>query len=196
MEDLALEHYISSIGNLAARLQPAQTLRLMRDIGRKLRQQNKRRIQANVGPDGAPFTPAKGLAQGRKIRRLRTEQDFMLGGRLHRYRTLHDYGGYYIGWDYRTRTTIKADKAKLHLPAGEGKRRQMFRKIHQYKYLKIKTQPHEAAVGFLGGLTGYIAAAHQHGEDNRPERHLLGFSADDYRLIEQMLRRHFSGDDA
>lgn len=75
---------------------------------------------------------------------------------------------------------------------GGVRSRLMFRKIHQYKYLKLKATSHEAAIGFLGGLVGYIANAHQHGEDNRPERQLVGFSNEDLALIEQMLYAHFS----
>lgn len=70
------------------------------------------------------------------------------------------------------------------------KQKLMFRKIHQFKYLKMKADSHGTAVGFMTGLTGYIAAAHQYGEDNRPERPLLGFSDEDLNLIEAMIWQH------
>lgn len=171
---------------------PQNTRQLMRQIGSRLRQTNKQRIAANISPDGGAFTPAQAHADGRKTRKLNTEQTFLLNGKLHRYRTLHDYGDYYIGWDYHAKTTVKAIKNKIRLPTGDGRRRQMFRKIHQYKYLKLKAGTHQAAVGFLSGLTGYIAAAHQYGEGSRPVRHLLGFSDNDLALIEIMVVRHFA----
>ena len=68
----------------------------------------------------------------------------------------------------------------------------MFRKINQFKYLKMKATSHEVAIGFLGGLTAKIAAAHQYGEDNRPVRELLGFSDEDIELIEQTIREYLS----
>ena len=63
----------------------------------------------------------------------------------------------------------------------------MFRKINQYKFLKLKATQYEAAIGFMSGLTAHIAAAHQSGLENRPERQLLGFSVEDLHLIEDML---------
>ena len=63
----------------------------------------------------------------------------------------------------------------------------MFKKLHQYKYLKLKTTDSEAAVGFMHGLAAYIAAAHHYGEDGRPARELLGFSAEDLSLIEGLV---------
>lgn len=76
--------------------------------------------------------------------------------------------------------------------ASQAKQKLMFRKINQYKYLKMKATSHEAAIGFLTGLTGYIAAAHHYGEDNRPQRELLGISDDDMMLIKQMLLDYFA----
>ena len=67
----------------------------------------------------------------------------------------------------------------------------MFKKLHQYKYLKLKTTDNEAAVGFMHGLAAYIAAAHHYGEDGRPARELLGFSAEDLSLIEELVIQHF-----
>ena len=67
----------------------------------------------------------------------------------------------------------------------------MFRKLHQYKYLKLKATDNEAAVGFMSGLAAYIAAAHQYGEDGRPARALLGFSAEDLSLIEELVIQYF-----
>ena len=164
-----LDQYILQIDHLVQQLSPAQSLNLMRKIGSKIRQSNKQRIKANTEPDGNAFTPSKAHANGRKTRRIGVEQTFLYKGTLHRYRTLHDYGDYYIGYDYH-----------------------MFRKIHQYKFLQLKAQSHEAAIGFLSGLTGYIAAAHQYGAETRPERTLLGFSESDLQLIQHILKEHLN----
>lgn len=187
-----LDQYILHIDHLVQQLSPAQSLNLMRKIGSKIRQSNKQRIRANTEPDGNAFTPSKAHANGRKTRRIGVEQTFLYKGKLHRYRTIHDYGDYYIGYDYHTHATFQAHKNKIYLPTGDGRRRQMFRKIHQYKFLKLKAQSHEAAIGFLSGLTGYIAAAHQYGTETRPERTLLGFSEGDLQLIQHILQEHLN----
>ena len=176
-----LDQYILHIDHLVQQLSPAQSLNLMRKIGSKIRQSNKQRIKANTEPSGNAFTPAKAHANGRKARRIGVEQTFLYKGKLHRYRTIHD-----------THATFQAHKNKIYLPTGDGRRRQMFRKIHQYKFLRLKAQSHEAAIGFLSGLTGYIAAAHQYGAKTRPERTLLGFSEGDLQLIQHILKEHLN----
>lgn len=187
----ALDQYIENIDELARKLSPSERKHLLQKIGREIRKNNKTRIAANVAPSGAPFLARQSL-ESKPLRALGKEQDFLYRGKIHRYRTMKDYGAYWIGWDYKTRTTIKAMKDQIRQPAGGIRAQKMFRKIHQYKYLKLKATSHEAAIGFLGGLVGYIANAHQYGEDNRPERQLVGFSNEDLALIEQMLYAHFS----
>lgn len=185
-----LDLYIERLDGLVKQLTPVQQKHLLHKIGRQIRQNNKRRIAANIAPDGAAFTARQGTPSA-PLKSLRAGQDFLYHGKIHRYRTLKDYGSHYIGWDYHTRNTFKAIKDQIRRPIGGLRQKVMFRKIHQYKYLKLKADSHEAAIGFLGGLVGHIAAAHQYGQDNRPERTLLGFSDDDLAMIEQTVMQHF-----
>lgn len=186
----ALDQYIENIDELARKLSPTEQRHLLQKIGRQIRQNNKKRIQANISPSGAAFVARQGI-NSKPLKTLGKEQEFLYHGKIHRYRTMKDYGAYWIGWDYKTRKTFKALKDQIRQPENGIRQKMMFRKIHQYKYLRLKATSHEAAIGFLGGLIGYIANAHQQGEDNRPVRELVGFSADDLQTIETMLAAHF-----
>ena len=167
-----LNQYIDNLDQMTRKLSASETRQLLQQLGRQLRQNNKKRIQANVTPSGAPMFRRHSIAV-EPLKTLRKEQDFIYHDKIRRYRTMRDKGSY------------KSDVMKA------AKLQTMFRKIHQYKYLKLKSDSHEAAIGFLNGLVGYIAHAHQEGEDNRPERTLLGFSDDDLQLIENQLQRYF-----
>lgn len=184
----ALNQYIENIDEMARKLSESETRALLQQIGRQIRQNNKRRIQANIEPSGGNMQARQGLPV-KPLNNLKKEQEFIYHGTIHRYRTMRDYGSYLIGYDYHTDNTFKAKKAEIMQHSERSKL--MFRKIHQYKFLKLKANSHEAAIGFLGGLVGYIANAHQHGADNRPVRELLVFSNDDLQLIENMLKQHF-----
>lgn len=88
----------------------------------------------------------------------------------------------------------KFNRKHIYVPDSKSpsiKVKLMFRKINQYKYLQLRATSHEAAIGFLKGLTAYIAAAHQYGEDNRPVRKLLGFSDEDLAFIQNLVWQHF-----
>lgn len=183
-----LNQYIENIDELARKLSSNEKRALLQKIGKQIRQNNKRRIQANIEPSGNSMTARNGITV-KPLKNLKKEQDFIYHGKTHRYRTMRDYGSYLIGYDYQTDNTFKAQKTDIMQRTQRSKL--MFRKIHQYKFLKLKANSHEAAIGFLGGLTGYIANAHQYGEDSRPVRELLGFSDDDFQLIENMLKQHF-----
>ena len=140
----------------------------------------KQIVSTHSRPKAAePSRPLKG--------NLSVEKEFIYHGKLRRYRTIRDYGNYLIGWEYHTQNTFKAMKERIRLPSNSASTKLMFRKIHQYKFLKLKASQYEAAIGFMSGVTAHIAAAHQNGEENRPERQLLGFSVDDLRLIEDMV---------
>ncbi len=75
---------------------------------------------------------------------------------------------------------------------GRIKRRAMFYKLRQSKYLKIKTTPNSVAVGFFGSVAS-IARVHHYGlrdrvRPNGPDvqyekRELLGFSKEDEAMI-------------
>lgn len=203
----ALDRYLEQLDALVRRLSPAERTRLSREIGTKLRQANKRRIQANISPAGIPFAPRQATPQ-RPLRgneQIKPGQPFLYSGFSARMRTVktaasaanpsrrttrpHD-AGYVWGYDTAAGGIRKYRRSLIGVESKSARTRMMFRKIHQYKYLKLKADSHGAAVGFLGGLTAYIAAAHQYGEDNRPVRPLLGFSDDDLRTIEETVLNH------
>ena len=77
-------------------------------------------------------------------------------------------------------------------PTKERLKKRMFTKISRAKYLQSKINSLGVAIKFVSGLTAYIAAAHQYGDDGRPERHLLGFSDDDLDTIEQLVISHMA----
>lgn len=182
-----LNQYIENLDQMVRKLSASETRQLLQQLGRQLRQNNKKRIQANVTPSGAPMFRRHSIAV-EPLKTLRKEQDFIYHDKIRRYRTMRDKGSYFVGYEYYRKGIMTADKSDVMKAA---KLQIMFRKIHQYKYLKLKSDSHEAAIGFLNGLVGYIAHAHQEGEDNRPERTLLGFSDDDLQLIENRLQRYF-----
>ena len=182
-----LDQYISNLDALIRKLSPTEQLNLSRNIGQKIRQNNKQHIKANIAPSGAAFTPRQGIPSKPFKGNLSVEREFIYHGKLRRYRTICDYCSYRIGWEYHTQSTFKAMKKRIRLPSNSASTKLMFRKINQYKFLKLKATQYEAAIGFMSGLTAHIAAAHQNGEENRPERQLLGFSVEDLRLIEDML---------
>lgn len=233
----ALNQYIENIDEMARKLSASETRALLQKIGRQIRQNNKRRIQANIESSGMPMRPRsdadKSYLNG--WRKLRNDEDLNIRqpfyyegghtkhrGRLRQMLSIkrpeHDakYGFPYrqYGNGRARRAPYDADyvhgfalangaigrdgvskfkRKYIYVQGGSRsvKSQLMFRKIHQYKFLKLKANSHEAAIGFLGGLTGYIANAHQYGEDSRPVRELLGFSDDDLQLIENMMKQHF-----
>ena len=165
-----LDRYIENLDTLIRKLSPAERRRLAGDIGRQIRQANKRRIQANIAPDGSRFTPRRGVAARKFSGRLRVEQDFVYNGKLRRFRTLRQLPDTdaVAGWEYTTGHLFKALRSKIGKPDNSPRGKLMFRKA------------------------AYIAAAHQYGEDGRPARALLGFSAEDLSMIEELVIQHFN----
>lgn len=205
----ALDQYIDRLDELVKRLSPTERAKLSRDIGTQVRQSNKRRIQANISPEGVPFAQRQGVPQRplRKNETVKVGQQFLYVGTAARMRTIktaasaahpsrrntqpHD-ADYVWGYDLTAGGIRKYRRSLIGMESKRTRARLMFRKIHQYKYLKLKADSHGAAVGFLGGLTAHIAAAHQYGQENRPQRELLGFSEGDLQLIEEILVRHLA----
>lgn len=199
----ALDQYISHLDNLVKQLSPTEIHKLHQQIGRKIRQRVKNSIKSNTAPDGTAFTPRHHKIASRPLHpneQLSSEQPFLYSGKLRRFRTLRTaltspskYNPNYLtGWEYSAQQVQTFARAHIGIPSQTQKAKLMFRKIHQYKYLKSKADSHQASIGFLTGLSAYIAAAHQYGEDTRPERQLLGFSDDDLRTIEETLIHHLS----
>ena len=113
-----LDRYIENLDTLIRKLSPAERRRLAGDIGRHIRQANKRRIQANIAPDGSRFTPRRGVAARKFGGRLRVEQDFVYNGKLRRFRTLRQLPDTdaVAGWEYTTGHLFKALRSKIGNP--------------------------------------------------------------------------------
>lgn len=202
-----LDQYLHELESLIRRLEPQARRRLANDIGTEIRRRNAQRIRANISPGGAPFTPRQGQPT-RKLRegeRIRVGQAFIYLGRTAMMRTIKTpasaaapsrastqaYNDKYVyGWDFEADGIRKFRRDRIELPDNSERGARMFRKIHRFTYLKKQPLPEGVQVGFPGGLTGYIAAAHQYGADNRPVRELLGYSDEDLRYIQETVVRH------
>jgi phage virion morphogenesis protein len=92
-------------------------------------------------------------------------------------------------------------RPKKHLrdKAGRIKRKAMFAKLRQARYLRTETDAMGLAIGFAGRIAR-VARVHQLGERDRvakggpeykyPARVLLGFTDDDREMIRNMLLAH------
>lgn len=205
-----LNLYIDHLDGLIRKLSPAQRRGMMKDIAVSLRHSNKRRISANIEPEGGAMmarktVPAEPLRKNARIRvgeeleymghpvEMRTIKTAASAANPSR-RTTKPYDADYVwGWETGEGGIRKYRKTELGKPGGV-RQKAMFRKLHLYKYLKQKIDANSAAVGFMHGLAAYIAAAHQEGEGSRPARTLLGFSPEDMRMIEETVVRHLERD--
>ncbi|OOW63307.1 phage tail protein [Xanthomonas campestris pv. leeana] len=87
-------------------------------------------------------------------------------------------------------------KEQLRGKAGRVKRKKMFAKLRQAKFLKVNARPNEVSVGFMGRVSR-IARVHQDGlsEQVRPggpiarykSRVLLGFSSTDRGMVQGLI---------
>lgn len=202
-----LDRYISNLDALIRKLSPAERRKLSTDIARKMRQSNQSRMRANIEPGGQPYLQRKGepTRNLRKNEKITVGKEFYYFGEKRQMRTIktaataqrrsrittQPYESEYIwGYEFEAGGIRKFKKSRIKMPALRHKR--MFTKINSFKYLKQKVNDHQAAIGFMSGLTGYIAAAHQYGEGSRPARQLLGFSDGDLRLIEETVVQHLA----
>lgn len=222
MSDDALSLYIRDIDEYIARLSPAGLRRLKSDIGKVVLKANRQRIRANIEPEGNAMTPRAGYdEEGRKLRkneRLKPGQEFYYIGpytkhykRIRRLKNVKTPASaaaktridtapydpqYEWGYELETGGVSKFNRDYIRVmdgkPAKARLKTRMFTKIHRAKYLQSKINSLGVAIKFVSGLTAYIAAAHQYGEDNRPERHLLGFSHDDLEIIENLVISHMA----
>ncbi|ATS21724.1 tail protein [Xanthomonas phaseoli pv. phaseoli] len=90
-------------------------------------------------------------------------------------------------------------KEPLRDKSGRVKRKKMFAKLRQAKFLKVSASPNEVSVGFMGRVSR-IARVHQEGssESVRPRgpraryerRVLLGLTEPDRHLIRNQLLNH------
>lgn len=172
----ALEVYLNRIDALVARLSSGQQKDLAKKIGVEVRKRNAQRIKANIEPDGGSMKPRQGKnLRALKNRTLRKGQSFYYMNRLVKLQWLRDEGDKIIGGQsngqaqgYLKRFIMLESKAK----------RTMFKKIHQMRWLKTKTQAGSATVGFWTGGAARIAT------EQHQARPLLGFAPDDVVWIE------------
>lgn len=90
---------------------------------------------------------------------------------------------------------------QLRDKAGRVKRKKMFAKLRQAKFLKVSASPNEVSVGFMGRVSR-IARVHQEGlaeqvrsggpKARYEQRVLLGFSIEDRQLIRDHLQNHLA----
>lgn len=90
-------------------------------------------------------------------------------------------------------------KPRLRDQRGSIRREAMFKKIRSPKYLLLRTNAEEIALGFLGRLAR-IARVHQEGLTDKPqpgspdveypERQLLGFTDADSDMVRQTIMKH------
>ena len=212
MSNDGLNHYINRLNGLIEKLSPTQTRALNQELARDIRRRNAQRIQANIEPDGSVMAPRQSPPTRplRSNETIKPGQKFQYMGSEVQMRTIktpetaanpsrsstksHD-SRYIWGYDLEQGGIRKYRRDRIEMPAATAaaqKRARMFKKIHRFTYLKQQISPTEAAIGYPGGLTAYIAAAHQHGLGNRPERRLLGFSQDDLRYIQDTVISHLA----
>ncbi|AZR24190.1 phage virion morphogenesis protein [Xanthomonas vasicola] len=90
-------------------------------------------------------------------------------------------------------------KEQLRDKSGRVKRKKMFTKLRQAKFLKVSASPNEVSVGFMGRVSR-IARVHQDGLSERvrrggpvaryERRTLLGLSVEDRQAIHDQLLNH------
>lgn len=198
----SLDRYLDNLDGLIRQLTPAQTTALTRQIGQELRRRTAARIKANVSPDGNAFVRRQGEAW--KARSLRDGETLKPGQRF----------GYFKSHNLRLKNVIDRDNRLVGIETTEGNpgypasgflkkfiyiqrpraSGMMFRRMPNGRWLKSKTTASEAAIGFMGGLMGQIAAEHQSGNSakNLPARELIGFAPDDLRYIQEAVVQHLA----
>ena len=131
------------VDGILSQLSSSARKQLARDIALKLRSSNRKRITAQIQPDGSKFQPRK-----------------------------------------------KAGRIK----------RKMFGKLRTSKYLKIKSNPNSAIVQFTDKVSK-LAKVHHYGLRDRvdrdknikavyPKRELLGITASDWIMVEDLVLHH------
>ena len=191
----SLDHYLDNLDGLIKQLTPAQTRALNRELGQELRRRNAARIKANIEPDGAAFVRRKGEAwKARALKEgetLKPSQKFgFYKGHNLQLKNVIDRGNRLVGVETTEGNPGYAASGFLkkfiyiQRPRASGL---MFRRLPGSRWLKSKTTTAEAAIGFMSGLMGQIAAEHQSGnpKKNLPARELIGFGKDDLVYIEQ-----------
>jgi phage gpG-like protein len=196
---------------LISSLSPEGRQSLLRSLGKTLHAINRKRIAANMTPEGAPMAPRKGKArEKRKTYRIR----FLYpnwGEKKWKYREIASasLGSLITGYDLTAggirsfdRYRMKIIKTEPHVDARKRKRnRRMFLSLRLARWMKMKADPDSVTV-FFAGPAGRIASVHHHGLRDKvspkakssvdyPARHLLGLSPSDKEEMEKIILDHF-----
>jgi phage gpG-like protein len=183
------------LDSLMAALSPAAQRRLLMIVGRNLAAENRKRLVANVEPDGLPFTPRKirqrvGIRDRRNIRGVfaaleaegKTDSISRLAESLKKYHARHGR--------HRIREKLAGGRIRERLLA--KKQRKMFRKLKSVQNLKAQLVPNGVEVGFMRSA-GSIARIHHYGLNKKiPVRRLLGITAADEQKIEDIIMEQFA----
>lgn len=174
-----LDVYLNRLDALVGKLSSTQQKALARQIGVEIRKRNAQRIKTNVEPIGNAMKPRQGKnLRALKTRTLRKGQTFYYMNRMVKLEWLSDQGDKIIGGQSNGQAK---GYLKQYIMLESKAKRSMFKKIHQAKWLKSKTQVGSATVGFWTGGAARIA------NEQHQERELLGFAPDDVFWIENQI---------
>jgi phage gpG-like protein len=197
------------LDTLIKQLSAGERKKLAAQIGRKLRKSQITRIKAQKNPDGSRFAK-----RAEKQKPINKPISFIYRkDRLASMVSFRDEGDRMIGYDIeaggirtflksRVRFYMKPRHTSGRKMRGFVRRKAMFSKIRQAKYLKGGGDAEGAYVEFVSKIS-HIARIHQFGktgpveqdgpEASYPQRHLLGFTADDVEMIKDTILDHLSG---
>lgn len=200
---------------LLKRLEPKARKKLMSDIGRRLAKSQRDRIKRQKNPDGSTFAPRSPKETINKPISFQYKKPTGVE-RVASMVSFRDEGDRMIGYDREVggiRTFLKTRVEYYMKPRHTGgslrgqrggiRRKPMFTKIRQARYLKTQSATQDGVtVGFVSGVAR-LARVHQFGlrapaeEGGRnvqyPQRRLLGLTAEDSTMIEDALLDSLGG---
>lgn len=174
-------------GDLLRKASPGERRKLLRTIARDIQGRQRDRIRRQQNPDGSPFAPRKKKSGGKEGQhplyflypKGEEKPKLVILGSWTR------HGPDITGFDTVSRATKTYvwDRIARFLPpdpkrppgggrlrrAGAIRRKAMFRKLRQGRYLQAGSTPDEAWVGF-SGHAAEIARVHQEGLKDAPHK--------------------------
>jgi phage virion morphogenesis protein len=196
------------LDGLIESLTPSARKEISKDISRKLRASQAKRIRLNLSPEGEKY-------QARKRPKSNREIKFMYFGDERHLKSWRGSKRYIIGFD-RFRgdiRTFRKDRIERYTKVDKGLttgqeyaygrnskiRNRMFVNLIKTKWLKAKASPNEASVQFES-IANHVARIHHYGLRDRigsqeityPKRELLGFTQEELNMIEDAIVDHLS----
>lgn len=193
------------LDGLIESLTPSARKEMSRDISRKLRATQAKRIRLNLSPEGEKY-------QARKRPKSNREIKFMYFGDERHLKSWRGSKRYIIGFD-RFRgdiRTFRKDRIERYTKIDTGVatasygrksqiRNRMFVNLIKTKWLKAKASPNEASVQFES-IANHVARIHHYGLRDRigsqeityPKRELLGFTPEELNMVEDAIVDHLS----